>query len=308
MNTWVNVKRVARYGLIGFIRNGFVSLAAIVIMAITLFVVAGLLMAGSALESTLTYLTEKVDVNVYFVTNATEQHILDMKRQLESLPEVASVAYTNREQAIAEFRERHKNDQLILQGLDELADNPLGASLSVRAKETSQYESIAKFLESTEGLGGAGAFIEKVNFHQNKTAIDRLSSIIGASRQIGIASASVFIIATILIAFNTVRLAIYTAREEIGVMNIVGASPWYVRGPFVIAGVLYGVISALVVLVILYPLTYSLSGPSADFFPAFDVFEHYTNQFPFYFLVLVGSGICLGAVSSMLAIRRYLHT
>ena len=111
-----------------------------------------------------------------------------------------------------------------------------------------------------------------------------------------------------MIAFNTVRLAIYTAREEIGVMNIVGASRWYVRGPFVIAGVLYGVISALIVLVILYPLTYSLSGPSADFFPAFDVFEHFTNSFPFYFLVLVGFGVCLGAISSILAIRRYLST
>lgn len=307
MNTWVNVKRVARYGLIGFIRNGFVSLAAIMIMTITLFVVAMILVAGSALQSTLNYLTEKVDVNVYFVVDAEEGPIGNIQRSLEALPEVASVTYTSREEALAEFRERHKGDQLILQGLDELGDNPLGASLSVRAKETSQYEAIAQFLETTQ-MSSTGAIIEKVNFHQNKTAISRLTDIIDTSRRVGLVAAIVCAIATILIAFNTVRLAIYTAREEIGVMNIVGASRWYVRGPFVIAGVLYGIISALIVLVALYPITYWLGEPSARFFPSFNVFDHYINSFPFYLLVLMGAGVCLGALSSFLAIRRYLRT
>ena len=306
MDFWTTTKRVARYGLIGFIRNGFVSLAAIMIMTITLFVMAMTFIASAALQNTLQYLTEKVDVNVYFVIDAGEEKIADLKRSLEALPEVASVSYSSREQALLEFRERHKGDQLILQGLDELGENPLGASFSVHAKETSQYEAIAKFLDTAEA-GVPGAIIEKVNFHQNKTAIDRLTDIISAARRAGIVAAVVFAVATILIAFNTIRLAIYTAREEIGVMNIVGASRWYVRGPFVIAGILYGVISALVVLIVLYPVSYWLGEPSARFFPSFNVFDHFTDSFPFYFLILMGAGICLGALSSLLAIRRYLR-
>lgn len=305
---WLNVRRVARYGLIGFVRNGFVSLAAVLIMTITLFVVATLIISGAALSSTLKQLTEKVDVTVYFTTNAPEDKILAMKKSLESLPEVAAVTYTSRDAALAAFQERHKNDQLTLQALQELGQNPLGASLEIRAKQTSQYESIAKFLEAQRQTGDYAQIIDKINFYQNKTAIDRLTNIIETSRKLGAAIALIFGIATVLIAFNTIRLAIYTARDEIGVMNLVGAGAWYVRGPFMIAGVLYGVVSALIVLLILYPVTASLGPSSERFFGTFNVFRYFSGAFPVLFLVLMLSGIALGALSSYLAVRRYLHT
>ena len=306
MSFWVTTKRVARYGLIGFIRNGFVSLAAIVIMAITLFVVAGLLVAGDALQSTLQQLTSKVDVNVYFATGASEEQILSVKKSLEALPEVASVTYTSREQALAEFRDRHKNDQLTIQALDQLSDNPLGGSLAIQAKNTSQYENIAKFLEAQQSSQD-GSAISKVNFYQNKTAIDRLTSIIETSRTIGLVTAAFLFAASLLITFNTIRLAIYTARDEIGVMNLVGAGRWYVRGPFMIAGVLYGVVAGLVVLVVLYPVAAWMGPPSERFFSSFNVFDYFTSQFPLIFLVVMSLGVVLGALSSFLAVRRYLR-
>lgn len=308
MSLWVTIKRVARYGLIGFIRNGFVSLAAVLIMAITLFVVAAMMIGGAALSYTLDELTKKVDVTVYFLTSATEEQIMEIKNSLEGLPEVASVTYISREEALATFRERHKSDQLTLQALDELEENPLGASLEVRAKETSQYESIANALTAHQEAGGAGAAIEKINFFQNKTAIDRLSSIIETSRTLGLAVSLILGFATLLIAFNTIRLAIYTARDEIGVMNLVGASRWYVRGPFMIAGVLYGVISGAVVLIVMYPIALSVGPASQRFFGAFNVADYYLSSLPLIFLVVMGSGIALGALSSYLAVRRYLRT
>lgn len=307
MSTWINVKRVARYGLISFVRNGFVSLAAVLIMTITLFVVAGLFMFGAALSSTLKELTEKVDVTVYFTTAAPEEEVLAIRSSLEALPEVAAVTYVSREEALAAFRERHKNDQLTIQALDELAENPLGASLEVRAKQTSQYESIAKFLEEQQG-SGAAASIDKVNFYQNKTAIDRLTNIIETSKRLGSVVALVLGLVSLLITFNTIRLAIYTSRDEIGVMNLVGASRWFVRGPFVVAGILYGTISGLVVLVLLYPLTLWLGPGSERFLGSFNVFTYFIGAFPLIFFVVMGSGIALGALSSYLAVRRYLHT
>lgn len=276
-------------------------------MTIALFVVATLMIAGAALSATLMQLTEKVDVNVYFSTEATEEQALAVKRALEALPEVASVAYTSREQALLEFRERHKNDQLTIQALEQLSENPLGASLAVRAKETSQYESVAKFLESQQATAD-GAAISKVNFYQNKAAIDRLTNIIDASRKIGIAAAVFLFAASLLITFNTIRLAIYTARDEIGVMNLVGASHWYVRGPFVIAGILYGVIAGLIVLIVIYPLAAWIGPASERFFGTFNVFDYFTSEFPVVFLTVMGIGICLGALSSYLAVRRYLRT
>src|SRR3989344_3892124 len=299
MSFWLNTKRGARYGLGGFVRNGFISLAAILIMTITLFVLATLLVSGAALTSTLKSLTDKVDVSVYFTTDATEPQILDVQNSLKTLPEVASVAYTSREQALSDFRARHQNDQLTIQALDELGGNPLGASLEIRAKQTSQYESIAKYLETLQESGtGSGAVIDKVNFYQNKTAIDRLTTIIDTSGRLGLAIALVLGLASVLITFNTIRLAIYTSREEIGVMNLVGASHWYVRGPFMIAGVLYGIVSAVLVLFLMYPLTAWIGPASQNCLGTFNVFTYYTSSFVSIFFIVMLSGVCLGALSS----------
>lgn len=308
MSFWLNAKRVARYGVAGFVRNGFISLAAVTILVITLFVVACLMISGAALSNTLDELTNKVDVSVYFTTVATDEQIGEVRTSLEALPEVASVSYVSREQALADFRELHANDQLTIQALDELGENPFGAALEVRAKETSQYESIAKYLSAQQEAGtNAGTAIDKVNFYQNKTAIDRLTNIINTSRTLGLAIAIVLGAASVLIAFNTIRLAIYTSRDEIGVMNLVGANRWYVRGPFMVAGILYGVSAAVIVLLLLYPITIWLGPGSERFLGTFNVFEYFTSQFPLIFLTVMASGIALGALSSFLAVRRYLR-
>lgn len=308
MSFWLTTKRVARYGFIGFLRNGFVSLSAILVFTITLFLVGWLIIFGAGMQSVLKQLTDKVDVTVYFTTNASDAQIQGLKGALTALPEVASVLYVSREQALAEFQERHKNDQLTIQALDELGTNPLGASIEIRAKDPSQYESIAKYLSAQQESGtDIGVSIDKVNFFQNKTAIEKLSSIIQTSRTIGIALAVFFGAASIIIAFNTIRLAIYTARDEIGVMNLVGASHWYVRGPFMIAGVLYGVVSGLIVLIISWPIA-AWAGPGSErFLGTFNVFEYYTHAFPLMFVVVMISGVVLGALSSYLAVRRYLR-
>jgi cell division transport system permease protein len=305
---WATMKRVSRYGLIGFIRNGFVSLAAILIMTITLFTVATLIISGAALNSVLKQLTDNVDVTIYFTTTATTDQITQLQNSLQALPQVASVTYQSADQALAAFQARHANDQLTMQALQELGDNPLGASLEVRAKQTSQYETIAQYVQTQQSSGSdVGNAIDTVNFSQNKTAIDRLTSIINTSRALGFGIALVLGLASLLIAFNTIRLAIYTARDEIGVMNLVGASHWYVRGPFVIAGILYGVISGLIVLILLYPITLYLGPGSEAFFGTFNVFDYFVGAFPLLFLIIMATGIALGSLSSYLAVRRYLH-
>ena len=308
MSMWTSFKRITSAGFVGFWRNAFVSFTAIFVMTVTLFVIGIALFLGQLLDASLSQIQAKVDINVYFVTTAPEAEIISFKGALAALPEVAAVEYTSRDQALINFRERHGGDQLTLQALDELGDNPLGASLEVRAKDPSQYESIAKFVTTEQSSNGtlSGA-IDKVNFFQNKTAIDRLSNIISTSRSISFAIAFIFGIASVLIAFNTIRLAIYTSRDEISVMNLVGASHWYVRGPFIISGILYGFVSAIIVLLILYPLTVWLGPPSEQFFGSYNVFTHFISTFPTIFLLVMGSGIGLGGLSSYLAVARYLN-
>jgi cell division transport system permease protein len=302
-----SIKRIIRSGFIGFWRNAYVSLAAIFVMTITLTVICSIMLTNELLKVSLTQIKEKVDINVYTVTTANEENIFALKASLEALPDIEEVIYTSREEALASFRDRHKNDELTIQALEELDDNPLGASLAIRAKETSQYESIAAFLEEQRALENPESpLIDRINFNQNKNAIDKLTSIIDASERSGFIAMIVLAVSSVLISFNTIRLAIYTTREEISIMRLVGASNMFIRGPFVLQGIMYGLIAGVLSLLIMYPAVLYL-GPATESFFGFNIFNYFVTNFAYLFTVLVGSGIVLGTVSSVLAIARYLR-
>ncbi len=301
-------KRMMIAGGKNFARGGAVSAATVLIMTVTLAIIASLIFLSALLTYTLNTVSDKVDVSVYFVTSASESDILAVKDQLSKLPQVASVTYTSADAALAAFRERHATDQLTLQALEQLGGNPLDASLEVRAKDPSQYESIVSFLEASPALSSGGtSIVDRINYAQNKEVIDRLALAIQATREIGFAVIVLFAIASILIAFATVRLAIYTAKDEIAVMRLVGASNIYIQGPFIVTGVITGVISALVVLILLWPATWYAGMKTAGWFGGFNLASYYTDHFVFVFLIIMLSGIALGAVASVLAIRKYLQ-
>ena len=283
-----------------------VSLSSILVMSITLFVFGSLIFSNVALDAALKQIQDKVDVNVYLISSALEEDVLELQSVLGSLPEVDSVEYISREQALENFKEKHKDDRLTLQALEELEDNPLGAVLNIRAKETNQYESIAKFLESESALSSEKtSIIDKVNYYQNKLVIDRLSKIINSTEKIGFFVTLVLVLMSIVITFNTIRLAIYISKDEISVMRLVGASSKYVRGPFVVSGILYGAIASLVTLFIFIPIAYYLDGFMQKLFDL-SMWNYYIDNFFSIFFYIFVSGIVLGAVSSYLAVRKYL--
>lgn len=295
-------KRIFTAGAKNFIRSGSVSFATVLIMTVTLSIIALLMFLSAMLSHTLESIESKVDVNVYFATSASESDVLQVQKDLETLDDVALVTYTSRETALAEFKERHSDDTLTLRALEELGENPLGASLSIKAKDPSQYEGIVAYLE---GISGS-SLIDRINYFQNKTVIDRLTSAIGATQQAGIIIVALFVIASIIIALATIRLAIYSSRDEIAVMRLVGASNMYIRGPFIVAGVLSGVFAAIITLILFYPAAWYAGQATAMWFGDFNIFTYYTSHFPFFFLVLMGSGMLLAGVASFLGVRRYL--
>ncbi|MBY0473206.1 ABC transporter permease [Patescibacteria group bacterium] len=305
----VTIKRILRAGFLDFWRNGFVSLASILVMTVTLFVVGTTLFAGVMLQSTLATLRDKADVTVYFTTSAPEEKVLQLQKTLQALPQVQEVTYTSAEDALTAFRSRHQNDQLTLQALQELGDNPLGAELDIKAKDISQYDAIAQFLQQQQQNGGGGAsIIDKINYfdQQHRQALDRLQEITDSAGRIGLIVILILVGVTIAISFNTLRLAIYTSREEIQVMRLVGAGQFYIRAPFMVEGVLYGLISGVITLLLLYPVTYWMGTATQSFFGGINVFSYYLSHFFFFFAIIIGTGVLLGAVASYLAVRRYL--
>jgi cell division transport system permease protein len=301
------LKRIMKAGFFNFWRSGYVSLASILVMFITLSVIGSVIFVSAILNITMEELRNKVDINVYFVTTAPESDILSLQTKIEALPEVKTVEYVSREKALENFKLSHENDQITLQALEELGDNPLGASLNIKAQEPSQYEGIANFLNEENILSSGGQkIIDKINYFENRVAIDKLSRIINSAEKLGLATSLALVIVSIIITFNTIRLAIYISREEISVMQLVGASKNYIKGPFVITGVIVGLIAGVLTIIVFLPISYWLGHLTQNFFIGFNIFSYYMKNFFQIFLAVVGSGIAIGAISSFLAVRKYL--
>lgn len=302
----IKLKRIIISGYRNFTRSGFTSLASILVMTITLFVITSLIFIQAALNSSLNDIKEKVDVTVYFVSDTDEFSIKSVEEALKKLPEVKDVTYTSSAQALTDFKERHSNDYLTLQALDELNNNPLGASLNIKAKDPSQYESISKYFESEDALSKEAIdSIDKIDYHQNKVVIDRLTSIISGAKKLGFVVSLVLVLISIIITFSTIRLIIYMSREEIGVMKLVGAGGRFIRGPFIVSGVLVGIISSITTIIIFIPVSIWLGNQMTDFV-GINLFTYYKSNFFQLFIIMLGSGVTIGSISSIFAIHRYL--
>lgn len=300
-------KRIITAGFRGFYRNRTVSLSSIFILTITLSILASFFFFRAIFDYTLNEIRSKVDVRIYFTLDAEEQQISEVRAKLLGLPQVKSVEYTSREQALEEFKEKHAGDQLTLQALDELGTNPFGASLSVLAKDTSQYEAIADALKEGSGLlGEQTSAVDKINYYQLKDSIDKLNNIIGWVNTVGFWLSIIFVVMSCMIVYNTIRLAIFVYRDEIAVMKLVGASNWFIRGPFVVEAMLYGFVATVITLVFFYPATIWVTKKTIFFFEGMNLHAYYLSHFFELTFLLFGSGMVLAVISSLLAVRKYL--
>ena len=301
------LKRIIKSGFKNFTRNGSISWASVLVVTITLSVITIILLSQAVLNFSLSQIKEKVDVTIYFNVGVAEDKILSLKESIEKLPEVASISFTSSEEALKLFRERHSKDYPTIQALDEIGENPLGSYLNIKAKEVSQYETIANFLKSDSlSVSGYGSIIDKVNYHQNKIVIDRLNSIISGAQKLGFLVTLLLIIISIIITYNTIRLRIFISKEEIGVMRLVGASKTRVQGPFMIEGAIYGIVSTLITLLLFWPITFWLGRNMTTFF-GLNLYSYYVSNIFQIFVMILLSGIILGMISSYLAVRRYLN-
>lgn len=299
----VTLSRIFKYGWQAFLRNGWLSVSTIGIMILALLVFEGLILFNVMAKGAINSLHEKIDISVYFKSNVSEDIILNLKRSLEGLVEVKGVEYVSRDEALEEFRARHSSDEVITQTLDELDSNPLLPSLNIKAKDSEKYGSIASYLEKPS----LSDQIEKVTYAQNKIVIERLNSLSDVLKKGGIGLTVFLTFLAAMVIFNTIRLTIFAASEQINIMRLVGASNSFIRGPYMIEGIIYGVIAAFVSFFIFIPFINMISPYISNFIPEINLKDYFAKEFItliFYQLVF---GIGLGVISSMIAIRRYLR-
>ena len=297
----ITLKRLIKSSWLSFSRNGWLSTATILVMTLALFVIGGLMLVGVLSQVVLGELEDKIDIAIYFYPNSSEVDIFNVKDSIVALPDVKEVSYVSQEQALLEFKERHKTDQIILGSLEELDGNPLEATINIKAKDPSKLAGLADFIKDKKY-----PIVDKINYFENQVVIDKLSNIMSSVRNTGLGIILVLALVAVLVAFNTVRIAIWSSREEINIMRLVGASSWFVRGPFIFEGVIHGVTSGGLASLLFYPSLWVLSPKLLVVVPSIDLYVYFQNNFLQFAGILMGIGVVLGVFSSFIAIRKYL--
>ena len=297
------LSRIIKNGFVGFWRNGWLSTATISILIIALVVFECLIIFRVLTETALTAIQDKIDISVYFKSVVPEDEILKVKKAIETLPEIKEVEYISKDQALLDFQEKHKDDPTISQSIEELQNNPLLASFNVKAHDPNEYAGIAEYLNKAS----FNADFEKVTYAQNEIVIERLNKIIATAEKSGLILIIALAAIAILVTFNTIRLAIYSSREEIEIMRLVGASNSFIRGPYLVEGIMYGVIAAILSIVIAAPAVYFISPYIRVFIPEMNLWPYFlTNLFALTMYQML-FGVVLGLISSYIAVRKYLR-
>ena len=300
--------RIIHYGFKNFWRNGLLSTATTAIVTLSLIVFAGLVFANVTTTNVINFLKDKIDISVYFQLNTPEDEILNVQQSLQQLPQVKSVDYTSADQALEIFKQRHADEPDITQSLDQLNGNPLEASLDIKAYDPNNYGAIADYLNDPT----LHQYIDKVDYSQNQDAINNLSAIINNVDRAGIIVTIFLSLIAGLVVFNTIRLVIYSNRDEIGIMRAVGASNAFVRGPYVVEGILIGIIAAVLALILilaaflLAPVIYKTNGSFDVSIPGFSITAYFYQHFWRLFLYEILFGVGLTSISSFIAVKRYL--
>ena len=277
-------------------------MATLVVMVMTLFAFGSLIVGNHILTSALNSIQEKIDISVYFKTTTPEDQILNIQKTLQQMSQVKSVQYISNAQALQIFEQQHANDPTISQALNELGANPLSASLNIKANNPNDYPVIASYLNSSQVSG----LVENVSYNQNQLVIKRLAEIINISREAGLILTIILAFAATLIAFNTILIAIYSNREEVEIMRFVGASNTFISGPYIIEGVVYGIVAAVISLLILTPIVFVISPYMQVFIPGFSLQQYFVGSLFLLFLYEIIFGSVIGIISGMIALRRYL--
>lgn len=295
-------KRVFNVGWTNFKRNTYLSMGTTGVMVLVLFLFSGLMSLNYLASQIVSGLEEKVDISVYFKNEASEEEIGRVKSDLEALGTVKNVEYVSKDQALNEFKERHAGDTLVQDSLAEIDENPLQASLNVKADDSAQYASIVSFIEGNKFR----SLMDKINFYENQKVIARVLTISGGLQNWGFLLTMVLALIAVLVTFNTVRLTIYSQKQEIEIMRLVGGSNWHIKAPYLVEGGMYGALAAGIVTVIFYPVVFFISPKVEALMPGVSLISYFvSNIFQFVPLIFF-IGILLGVTSSLVAIRRFL--
>ncbi len=304
---FITLERIFKNGLVNFGRNIWLAIAAIAMMGITLTILLFAVIANATFSHTISDITSHIDVSVYLKDDVTDQQRNNLISNLRSIDNVQAVGYVSKDQALKNYRAQNINNTDLLAAISE-TDNPLPASLVISPKDPNKLSAIKDYLDKPEVKALQS---DPTSYSgDRKAAIDKIARATHFFRQAGIVGIVIFIIISMLIIFNTIRMTIFNRRDELVIMRLLGATPGYIRGPFVVETMLYGVVAAAISLAICGALfavaSSTLQASSLGLLDIKYSGAYFRNNLWLILTAQILAGIIIGALSSTIAARRYL--
>jgi len=299
----ISFLRIIKTGITNFVRNLWLSMAATMVMTITLVIFSTLFLLFVLTSYSINTIQNTVDISVYFKIGLAEEQINTIKNEVSQDPKVKEVTYVSASQAFDEFKAKHENDELITQSLNELNENPLPATLHIKASELEDYPVVAEKMQSEQYAD----FIDKVNFEDNRLIIERLNKVLNFIITFGLALFAVFVLIAVLVIYNTITLTIYNRKEEVEIMRLVGATNWYIRGPFLTESMMYSIFSTIITGLLFIPVFTKVIPAVTNYVsPDVSLYNNSVFNYAYLLLILFGLSVVLSVSSTLFAIRKYL--
>ena len=302
----ITFSRILTTGAVNFMRNAWLGIAAIAVMVVTLTIILFSIITNATFANTIKQITDKIDISVFLKDGISDPKRKELVQGIDNLPNVTSVTYLSKEDALKSYKAQNADNPQLLAAISE-TDNPLPATIRVKPTTLNEIQSIKDYLDKSERKD----LIAEVSYSgDRKEAIDRITHATNLLRQIGIGAVLVFTVISVLIIFNTIQMAIFNRRDELTIMRLLGAKTSYIRGPFVVESIMYGVFSALISIFLIHgAFMASSSALQASSLGLLDIgyaATYFKTHFWQFLTLQLGIGILIGAVSSTIATRRYL--
>ncbi len=297
-----NFFRVLKFSAQDIARNVWLSAATITILVLTLFSINIMVTVRVISDNAISVIKDKVDFSLYLKNEAREDEVLALKNRIEGLSNVKSVEYISKQQALQKFRDKNQNNQQVIEALRELGKNPLSPSLIISPSDTAQAPQLVESLKRLDS-----GIIESRNFSDNAAITKKIDYITNKINEAGLFVIIIFSLTSLLVIYNTIKVAIYTHRREIEIMRLVGASRSFIIAPFLVSAIIYSLIAILVITSIFFPFLSLLQPYLEVFFTGYNIniVYYFINNFWLIFGIEFLAFAAAAAIASSLAVRKY---
>ncbi|MFA5184489.1 MAG: permease-like cell division protein FtsX [Patescibacteria group bacterium] len=298
----LSLYRIIKFSFQDIVRNIWLTIVTVTILLLALFSINTLVTVRLISDNAVTAIKEKIDISLYLKPDTAETEILALKDKVAALPQVKNVLYVSKQNAIDSFRQKYQNDPAILAALKELGRNPLSPSLTIIPKDFDETELVINNLRTIDS-----PIIESRDFSDNSVILSKITSITKRVNQVGLFIISIFILISLLVVYNAIRVAIYTHRQEIEIMRLVGASNFFIYMPFIFSALVYALFSVLIIISVFYPFLSLLQPYLEAFFTGYNIniIAYFVDNFLLIFGAQFGVILLINILASLFAVRKY---